>query len=412
MRPSGHREARGARHGLAIVATALVLLVSCKRGGGDDGANSSGGVDAGGFDKATLLRAWGECALSGYKELSAASVELDAAARHAETDATPAARDAAREAWKKAIDVWQRAELFNFGPTGPSTSPGGHDLRDAIYAWPLVNRCLIEQQLVDRTYDKPEFATSLIYGRGLAAAEYLLFYEGADNACPTTSTLNSAGTWNALGAVELEKRKRGYARAIAADTAVRANVIVVAWDPAQGNFLGEFANAGHGTIFTSQQMAFNAVSTAFFYVDDFMKNLKVGKPAGIIPGCTTTTCIEDVESPWAKRSKEHLKNNLIGFDRVLRGCGPEGQGLGWASLLGALGPDAQALAQKLEAGVVESRAALDALKEATFEEDLQKDRAGVRRLYEGLRTIVVLLKTQFITVLNLELPKRVEGDND
>ncbi len=401
-----------ARRYLAVFSVSVVVLLSCKRGGGDDGASSSGGVDSGGFDKATLLRAWGDCALGGFRELQAASVELEAAARFSEAAGTPAARDAARAAWNKTIDSWQRAELFTFGPTASSTLPGGRDLGDSIDAWPHLNRCLIEQQLVDKGYEKPDFATSLVDARGLAAAEYVLFYEGTDNVCSAASTLNSSGSWNALGAAELDRRKRGYARAITADTAARANAVVAAWDPAQGNFLGEFANAGHGKTFASQQMAFNAVSNAFFYVDDFMKNLKVGKPAGIIPGCATPLCLANVESAWAKRSKEHLKNNLIGFDRVLRGCGPDGQGLGWDDLLGALGPEAQALAKKLEAGVVESRAALDALKEPSFEEDLQKNPIGVRRLYDGLRVIVVLLKTQFISILDLELPKRVEGDND
>ena len=400
------------RRWFGVLSVSVLVLVSCRRGGGDDGASSSGGVDAGGFDKAMLLRAWGECALGGFREFHAAAVELDAAARLAEADGTKASRDAAREAWKKSIDVWERAELFGFGPTAASSSPGGRDQRDPIYAWPLVNRCLIEQQLVDKTYDKSELRTALVNGRGLGAAEYLLFYEGTDNACSQASTLNSGGTWNALSAAELDTRKRGYVRAIAADVKARADAIVVAWDPAQGNFLGEFANAGHSSTFASQQMAFNAVSNSFFFVDDYIKNLKVGRPAGIIPGCMTPPCLADVESPWAKRSKEHLKNNLIGFDRLLRGCGPEGQGLGWDDLLGALGPQAQALSRKLSDQVTESRAALAALAEATFEEDLQKNPAGVKRLYDALRPIVSLLKTEFVSILDLELPKRVEGDND
>lgn len=400
------------RQTLALIALIALVLVACKSDGGRAAGSSSGGVDAGGFDKAALLRAWGQCALDGYTDFRGASLELDAAARRAESEGTPATREAARDAWKKAIDAWQRAELFQFGPVGPASTPGGADLREPIYSWPLVNRCLIEQQLVDKSYDKPEFVTGLVNARGLAAAEYVLFYDGTDNACAAAATLNASGAWNTLGAPEIGRRKLGYARAVAADTALRAQVIVAAWEPAQGNFLGEMANAGQSKTFTTQQMAFNAVSASFFYIDDFMKNLKVGSPAGITVGCTTPPCIASVESPWAKRSREHLKNNLIGFDRLLRGCGADGQGLGWDDLLGALGPQADALAKKLSAGVSESRAALAALTEPSFEEDLQKNPAGVKRLYEALRTIVVLLKTEFVSILDLELPKRVEGDND
>ena len=62
-------------------------------------------------------------------------------------------------------------------------------------------------------------------------------------------------------------------------------------------------------------------------------------------GCAAPPCLADVESPWANRSKEHLKNNLIGFDRLLRGCAADGAGLGWDDLLNAVG-DA-ALTKKL-----------------------------------------------------------------
>jgi predicted lipoprotein len=399
------------RHLFAVTLTSVVVLAACKRGGGDDGAaSSSGGIDAGAFDKTALLRAFGQCALDTYRDFDTAAVELDAAAKKADADGTVESRTAAREAWKKTIDAWQRAELFTFGPAAPTSMPGGRELRDPIYSWPLVNRCLIEQQLADKTYERPELATALVNTRGLAAEEYLFFYEGTDNACAATASMNAGGTWAALGAPEIAKRKFSYGRALAADTLARAHELVAAWDPAQGNFLGTFVSAGPGQVFTTQQMAFNAVSNAFFYVDDFVKNMKLGKPAGFNPGCAMVPCKDQVESVWAHRSKEHLKNNLIGFDRLLRGCAADGSGLGWDDLLTAVGDEA--LAKKLVAAVTTSRGLLDALKGASLEDDLGNDPAGVKALYDSLRVIVVLLKTEFISVLDLELPKRVEGDND
>lgn len=394
----------------AVALTSAVVLAACKRGGDDGASSSSGGVDAGGFDKAALLTAFGQCALDTFREFRGAAAELDAATQKAEADGTPASRDAAREAWKKAIDAWQRGELMGFGPSALTGAPGGRDLRDPIYAWPLVNRCLIEQQLADKTYERPELATALVNTRGLGAAEFLLFHEGADNACAPTAGINAEGTWAALGAPEIAKRKVAYGRAIAADTLRRADELVAAWDPAQGNFLATMTTAGSNPVFGTQQMAFNAVSNAFFYVDDVMKNMKVGKPAGLSPGCAAAPCLTDLESQWARRSKEHLRNNLVGFDRQLRGCSADGSGLGWDDLLTAVG-DAP-LAKKLADAVAAARAALDDLKEASLDEDIAKNAAGVARFYESLRVIVVLLKTEFLSVLDLELPKRVEGDND
>jgi predicted lipoprotein len=394
---------------LAVLAGALALA-ACKRGGDSGASGTSADVDAGSFDKTSLLAAFGQCALGTFRDFNAAAVELDASAKRADAEATPAARDAARASWKKAIDAWQIAELFQFGPLSASSMPGGRDLRDPIYAWPLVSRCLIEQQLVEKTYEKPDLATALVNTRGLAAAEYLLFYEGTDNACAPSATINGTGTWAAIAADDLAKRKFAYARALAADTLVRSQDLVAAWDPAQGNFGAKLAAAGPGQVYSSQQMAFNAVSNAFFYVDDFIKNMKLGVPAGFNPGCATPPCVGSVESPWAHRSKEHLKNNLLAFDHMMRGCNADASGLGWDDLLVAVGDET--LAKKLVDALATSRAALDALVQPTLEDDLVKDAAGVKRLYDSLRVIVVLLKTEFVTVLDLELPKRVEGDND
>ncbi len=386
---------------------AALLLGSCSRKSDDSGAS---GVDAGAFDKGALLRAFGECAIGGYREFQTAAASLDAATRAASASPDAATLEGARAAWKNAIDAWQRAEVFAFGPAAMTGQPGGKDLRDPIYAWPLVNRCLTEQQIVDQSYAGPAFATALVSTRGLGTAEYLLFYEAFDNGCAETAPINAAGTWAALGEAEIKKRRLAYAQAASADVVVRAQQLVDAWDPAKGNFLGELANAGQSKVFASQQMAFNAVNGALFYADSELKDLKVGKPAGLVEGCVAVPCVQDVESPWAKRSKEHIRNNLRGLDRMVRGCGANGEGLAFDDLLHAVGADgvAASLQTTLDASVV----ALDALREPTLEDDLVKDPAGVKRFYDAVRAFGVVLKTDFVTVLDFELPKRVEGDND
>jgi predicted lipoprotein len=388
---------------------AWILLGACKRGGTSDPSAAAYGVDAGGFDKSALLRSFGQCAFETFRDFRERAVELALATQRADALATPASRAAARAAWENAMDSWQRAELMGFGPTAASGGPGARDLRDPIDAWPLVSRCLIEQQLLDKTYERPEFGTALVSSRGLAAAEYLLFFEGTDNACPPTATLNTQGTWAALGP-ELPKRKSAYARVIGSDVARRSEELLAAWDPARQNFVGTMESAGKNDVFATQQLAFNAVSNAIFYVDDALKTAKVAKPAGFVPACVAPPCLSDVESPWAKRSKKHMENNLASFERLMRGCGPDNTGLGWDDLLVAVG--AEGLNQRLTSATLDVRKALAALSQPTFEEDLQRDKPGVQRLYDALRTLVALMKTEFISVLDLEIPKRVEGDND
>ena len=392
------------RRHLASALFVTTVLVACSRKGADDDA-SSGGPNAGSFDKAGLLRAFGECAVSTYKEFQTGAAELDAAAKKAQVEATPESLAAARAAWSKAIDVWERAEVMQFGPAAMA-GPGALDMRDGIYAWPLVGRCLIDGQVVDKTYET-NLAGALASTRGLGAAEYLLFFEGADNGCGPAVTINTNGAWAALGP-ELPKRRAAYAAAIAADVNQRAQKLVEAWEPGKGDFLATLSQAPNAT-FTSQQMAFNAVSDAVYYVDDFVKTMKVGKPAALTPDCAAS-CSDLVESPWAKRSKVHLKNNLAGFEALVRGCGANGAGLGFDDLLVAVG--AQETSDKVLAALEASKAALAALTEPTFEEDIQKNPAGVKALFDALRNMFAIIKSEVATVLDLNPPQRVARDND
>jgi uncharacterized protein len=403
------------------LASVFAIALSCRARSGDDGRGPSASptssfpadeIDAGTFDKARLLRAFGECALGTYREFATVARDLDAAARAADADASKLAD--ARTAWTRAMDVWQRAEVFQFGPAAMTGAPGARDMRDPIYAWPLTGRCAIEQTLTDKVYEVPDFASlALVSTRTLGTLEYLLFYSATDNACAPTDPINAQGKWAALGPAEIARRKAAYARVLAADVAVRAQRLVDAWDPAKEAFLTTLATAPNAT-FSSQQMAFNAVSDAMFYLDDQMKNMKIGVPAGLIVDCASPPCLDRVESPYAKRSKEHMRANLAAYEQLVRGCGAGtgsgGDGLGFDDLLAAVG--APHVTEKLVGTVTNARAALDALKEPTFEEDIQKNPAGVRALFDALRANAVVMKSDFVTVLDLEIPKTVVGDND
>ncbi|MCW5837290.1 MAG: imelysin family protein [Labilithrix sp.] len=397
----------------SFLAVAVLCGTSCRSRSGDSGgpSASSGGVDAGSFDKPALLRAIGDCVVADYREFATSTVALDAATATAAADKSEASIEAARAVWKTAMDTWERAELYQFGPAAISTAPGGRDMRDPIYAWPLVGRCALEQTIVSKAYEAPGWATTaLVSTRSLAAAEYLLFYTGADNACPPENEINTSGGWAALGAEELAARRLAYARVVTADVVQRAQALVDAWDPAKGNFLEELATAGRSKSFASEQMAFNAITDAMFYLDLQLKNTKVGVPAGFLPECAAAPCLSSVESPWAKRSKEHIRQNVAGYEKIFRGCGPNGSGLGFDDLLGAVG--AESVTAKVEASLAEIHAALDALVEPTFEEDLQKNLAGVQRLFDALRANASVMKAELVTVLDLELPRRAESDND
>jgi predicted lipoprotein len=382
------------------------VFASCKR---SSSPPTSTAPDSGSFDRAALLSAFGQCAHATYKDFDAAAADLEQKAARLAADPSAENRAAAREAWIKAIDIWQVAEIFQFGPAAMNSSPGGKELRDPIYAWPLFSRCLVDQTLVSKGYEAGDFATvSLVNTRALSAAEYLVFYEGTDNGCPDTATINTSGSWGQV--TDLPARKAAYARVVTADVAARSRQLLEAWDPARGNFLGELSTAGRGSkLFSTDQLAFNAVSDGIFYLDHTTKDMKVARPAGLME-CTTPTCPETVESRFARRSKVHIKNNLIGVRKMLIGCGEGGAGLGLDDLIEAVG--AGELAARLRVDMNAAIAAAEAIDETDLDESVQTDRDSVLRLHAAMKKITDTLKTEVATVLDLELPKRVEGDND
>jgi hypothetical protein len=139
--------------------------------------------------------------------------------------------------------------------------------------------------------------------------------------------------------------------------------------------------------------------------------MKVCAPAGILLGrCTAATCPELLESPFAKQSKEHVRSNALGLRAVVKGCGAGESGLGFDDYLIAVG--SEALARDLIAALDDVLKALDAIEEPDLEPALAADLASVRALHASLKRVTDKMKTEMVGVLDLELPKRVEGDND
>jgi len=379
---------------LRASALAAVLLLSC-----DVGTR---------FDRAPLLRGFAECAVTTYREVSDAANLLQVAVKALAEAPSASTQEAARVAWQQAIDRVQQAELMQFGPAAKAPSPGAQGLRSAIYSWPDVNRCLIEQQLVHKTYQSDLFAATPENTRGLSTLEYLLFYAGRENACDASVDINASGTWAALSDDELARRKRAYAQAAAQDVVARAQTLLATWETA--GFAAQLGSSGQGsTIFPSQQAGLSAVAEGLFYLDETVKDRKLAVPLGL-RDCPQASCPAATESPWAKRSISHLRNNLIGFRRLFLGCGPQGEGLGFDDLMNAAG--AAELRSRMTADLNAALLSVDALKSPDLATAVANEREAVLGIYDAIKRITDALKSDFTVVLQINPPKRVEGDND
>jgi predicted lipoprotein len=391
----------------------LVLLAACGSSGGNPPPPVPE-IDAapGEFSKRELLIAAADCVVAQLDDFQTAATALRVAAEAHAADAEQ--RPALEAAWKAAMNSWEIAELYQVGPAAlKANEPGGLDLRDQIYAWPLTSACKIDEQLVSKAYEKETFPTSVISGRGLGAIEYLVFYTGSENACGSFSPINAGGEtspWKMLSAAELAARRAAYAVAVAKVVEGKAGELVAAWADGGGGFRKALVDAGNGsTLFSSTQAGLNAITNAFFYLDKQVKDGKIAVPAGMsMTGCGETICPDAVESRYARVSLAHLQNNLLGFERLFAGCsGPDALGFDdW--LIAAKAPG---LAADLLAATADARAALAAIT-PSFEEVLASDHEQLRAVHAKVKVITDLLKADFVTTLDLELPASVESDND
>ena len=382
----------------------------------DAGAGEGGSVtmcsapseSTGPFSKAGLLESIAACTSFQHCELEALAQDfVDKTAQHAATP-TPAALEAARNSWFFLMRQVQVAELFQFGPAAPLMEPGGLGLRSEIYAFPGTNRCKIDEQLVDRSYEDSAFANSDSAARGMAAAEYLLFDTGTSNGCTALRAINRDGTWAALSPEELAERKASYASAVAKDVLARVQALRLAWDPAGGNFTKQLVEPGAGSVYADQQAALNAVGSALFYLDKEVKDWKITRPAGLSAECLSE-CSVLRESLYANVGASNIEANVAGFRLLFEGCAAGGAGLGFDDWLRALGQEQ--LASDTIAALEGATAAAKAL-EPSLEQILASDPDKARATLAAFKAVTDLLKTDMTTALDLELPMSVASDND
>jgi len=388
-------------------------------GGGMQATGGSGGGDSGPlepeipeepFSKAAFLRQVADCAVARYRDFEVHAVALDEAAKANVAAPSDATANAAKNAWLAANASWQVAEVFRFGPAARTADEdaGAQEIRDQIYAWRFGARCPVETALVDKSYASSIFGSSLISNRGIGAIEYLLFYPGSDNQCPDYSAINKNGTWAALGAAETTLRKRAYAEAVAADVIKNTRKLLEAWDPAGGNFRQKLTQPGSGSVYANEQAALNAVWHGIFYIEKEVKDYKLGIPLGISE-CVTGLCPESLESRYANVSTANIRQNYLGFRRLFQGCGANYTGLGFDDWLDAIG--ASDLRTRMLAALDGAQQAIDAL-DPPLETSLTQNTDRVWAVYNALKQLTDLLKSEFVTVLDLELPAGAGSDND
>ena len=156
--------------------------------------------------------------------------------------------------------------------------------------------------------------------------------------------------------------------------------------------------AGTGNaVYPTTQAALNGVTDAVFYIESEVKDMKLAGPLGVdMMACSSEICPALLESRFGGRSKANIVANLEGLRRLLEGCGPrpfrswlrrpvDGAG---ARRLGGHVANARGGGPSRAGGISRTRPRRGA----------GGDKPSVQALYDAVKAVTDLLKTDFATL--------------
>ena len=163
-------------------------------------------------------------------------------------------------------------------------------------------------------------------------------------------------------------------------------------------------------------------------MDKQAKDRKMSYPVGIKAECPTTSCPEQTESKYSETSFENVKNNVQSFIDLYKG----GTGSGFDDLIIDAGNPADAgtnieTTSQAVITAITNNSGTSIYDQATAINDATTDGActdayanpdPVTAGYSAcsiaglLKRVTDLLKIDFVTIVNVNLPGSVQSDND
>ncbi len=328
------------------------------------------------------------------------------------------ARETAKASWRSAMSAWQRVEVMQVGPL----LDNGQALRNRIYSYATtapLSTCAVDQSVVLAQTEGFDLSLRSNNSKGLDALEYLLFEDSVEHTCPIQIT--ETQTWNDLSAQERRQQRCMYAALVAQDVALATQDLLTAWLPSQNNYRFRFLSPGYRLV----ESNITALSDALFYIEKETKDLKLGVPTGLNTDCSALVCPEALESARSNASIQNVVDNLKAFKILYTGNG----GLGFDDIIVAEGfpevasnitrlvDDAIVFAESIDEAASAQIAAMLAANDSSecANGAANPDGMGtpsVCRLHGYLKRITDVLRSDFITIVNVDLPDRSQADND
>jgi predicted lipoprotein len=248
-----------------------------------------------------------------YRDFDTRTGALAGALATLESSPTEATLTEAQSAWRAVREPWGLQEAYHVGPS--------EELHLGALVDQVPSTTGIDSLLAGDTPLSESAVAELGANRkGMLAMEYVLFdAEGGNAAVLSRLTEDTTGA-----------RRRAYLKALGAVLHADASAVRAAWEPEQGNYLAQLANAGNeGSKYATQKDAVDEVVNRLLASLETAE-LKLSKPLGFETGGTLRPELE--ETRRSDNSLADLESTLRGAERVW--SGPNGDG-GLSSLVSA-----------------------------------------------------------------------------
>lgn len=322
----------------------------------------------------------------------------------------------AQSDWKRTMLAFHNLEGAPFGPF----INRGRYIADYLYAFPYLNTCGIDQNVV-ASAKEPLAVGSLLYNvRGLGAIEYLLFESSLQSKCNIRANPHIK-IWNDLPASVKNLQRCEWALSLVHDAQEKAELLKSDWAVKGGNYTLQLVE---GNVYTSEKEALNALTDAMSHIE-FLKDTKLGRPLGRHRDCAEGKCPEDIEHRFSGISLEAAEAQLKSFRWVFYGSmDRNAKAFGFDDLLIKVGR--QDVVERMTVAMDRALFSLRAIQQrGSLERQIQEADAAqckvstsdtrlveVCAVHADVREVAFIFKTEVLVALSLRAPPAQQGDND
>lgn len=328
--------------------------------------------------------------------------------------------DEVLQQWNKVSSSYHQVDALAMGPLLEKNSQG-LDMKTQFYSWPITNTCQIDKSAHDIHFQKNQASALPYNSKGLDAVEYLLYADKNKVTC-NLKAYPYLQNWINLDDQQKFKSRCQTASLLTNDLTDLAAQLDKKWDRKQENYTKKMTD---GSAHASFRQAINQISNSLFYIET-LKDQRLGIPTGKnTKECPLAPCLQGIEHFKSEQGLKSIQARLESFKIGFFGSRSNQEKFyGIDDYLNHLGH--KEISERMLTKILFAEKNLNDLISKgslnshllNFDNDLcQKSTSETRHveicsLYEDIKAINTILKTEVLIALSLSAPPIYQGDND